>query len=186
MDREYLNGLGLAPELIDGILAEHNKALGASKIEKPKEQPIQSKVYEGVSQEDYDRLAEELEQIKSKGMTAEELAQAEIAKAQKTEAKYRLELAKMKVAQVFSEAGLTEEEYAPLVDSVSTADEKVSLALARQFSETLKAKTEAAEKSVREQIMKDTPETKGGEPSGEGEEISLGAQMAEAYSAKFN
>jgi len=138
-------------------LDEINEALKGVNLVDPSTLP------KSVSKEVFDKTASELAKVKKqlkelqeKSMTDEEKLQAELEKAIESQQRYAKELAKLRAKEIFVEAGLTEEDYEPLLEVVVTDDEETTKTYAENMVKVIEAQKAATEASVKAELLKNT------------------------------
>lgn len=131
-----------------------------------------AKLPKSVSKEIFDKTASELARVKKelkelqeKNMTAEEKLKLELEKAAESQAQYKRELSKLRAREIFVTAGLSEEDYTPLIDIVVSEDEEVTKARAKSMVDVIASQKKAVEKTVKAELLKDTPKPEPGDPS---------------------
>jgi len=124
-----------------------------------------------VSKEIFDKTASELarykrelKELQEKSMTAEEKLKLELEKAAEAQAKYAKELSKLRATEIFVTAGLSEEDYTPLIDIVVSEDEEVTKVRAKSMVDVIASQKKAVEKTVKAELLKGTPKPEPGEP----------------------
>ena len=124
-----------------------------------------------VSKEIFDKTASELarykrelKELQEKTMTAEEKLKLELEKAAEAQAKYAKELSKLRATEIFVTAGLSEEDYTPLIDIVVSEDEEVTKVRAKSMVDVIASQKKAVEKTVKAELLKGTPKPEPGEP----------------------
>jgi len=110
------------------------------------------------------KLKKELKEIQEANMTAEEKVKAELEKAQALQATYAKELSKLRAKEIFVSAGLTENDYASILDVVVSEDEEVTKTRAKSMVDLISAQKAAVEKAVKAELLKGTPKP----PTGDG------------------
>lgn len=125
-----------------------------------------------VSKELFDKTASELakykrelKELQEKSMTAEEKLKLELEKAAEAQAKYAKELSKLRATEIFVTAGLSEEDYTPLIDIVVSEDEELTKVRAKSMVDVIASQKKAVEKTVKAELLKDTPKPEPGDPS---------------------
>ena len=125
-----------------------------------------------VSKEVFDKTASELarykrelRELQEKSMTAEEKLKLELEKAAEAQAKYAKELSKLRATEIFVTAGLSEEDYTPLIDIVVSEDEEVTKTRAKSMVDVIASQKKAVEKTVKAELLKGTPKPEPGDPS---------------------
>ena len=149
-------------------LDEINEALEGLNLVDPSTLP------KSVSKEVFDKTASELAKVKKqlkelqeKSMTDEEKLQAELEKAIESQQRYAKELAKLRAKEIFVEAGLTEEDYEPLLEVVVTGDEETTKTYAKNMVKVIEAQKAATEASVKAELLKNTRKPPAGNGGGE-------------------
>ncbi len=149
-------------------LDEINEALEGMNLVDPSTLP------KSVSKEVFDKTASELAKVKKqlkelqeKSMTDEEKLQAELEKAIESQQQYTKELAKLRAKEIFVEAGLTEEDYEPLLEVVVTGDEETTKTHAKNMVNVIEAQKAATEASVKAELLKNTRKPPAGNGGGE-------------------
>lgn len=123
-----------------------------------------------VSKETFDKTAselakykKELKELQTKNMTDEEKIQEELNKATELQNQFQKELAKIKAKEIFVEAGLKDDDYSSILDSVVTEDEEVTQTRAMAMVKLINSQKDAVEKAVKAELLKGTPKPPGGE-----------------------
>lgn len=123
-----------------------------------------------VSKEVFDKTASELSKVKKElqalkeaSMTDAEKLQAELDKAKEAQALYNKELSKLRAKEIFVTAGLTETDYASILDIVVSEDEETTKTRAKSMVDLITAQKAAAEKAIKAELLKGTPKPKPGE-----------------------
>jgi hypothetical protein len=96
-------------------------------------------------------------------MTDAEKLQAELDKAKETQANYNKELSKLRAKEIFVTAGLTEKDYASILDVVVSEDEETTKTRAKSMVDLIAAQKAATEKAIKAELLKGTPKPKPGE-----------------------
>lgn len=148
MKREDLAKLGLTDEQIDAVMAANGRDITAAK------KAAEADAEKLRELEEKARLYDEAEEAKK---TAEQKLEDALKKAEQLKAENQKILNRTKAAVVFAQAGISEAEYAPILDGIVTTDEQATLALVENMVTLIKAKTEATEKAVKEELLKSTP-----------------------------
>jgi len=110
------------------------------------------------------RIKKELKELQEQNMTAEEKLKLELEKAAESQAQYKRELAKLRATEIFVTAGLSEEDYTPLIDIVVSEDEEVTKVRAKSMVDVIASQKKAVEKTVKAELLKGTPKPEPGEP----------------------
>lgn len=123
-----------------------------------------------VSKDVFDKTASELSKVKKElialkeaSMTDAEKLQAELDKAKEAQAIYNKELSKLRAKEIFVTAGLTETDYASILDIVVSEDEETTKTRAKNMVDLIAAQKAAAEKAIKAELLKGTPKPKPGE-----------------------
>lgn len=123
-----------------------------------------------VSKDVFDKTASELSKVKKElkalkeaSMTDAEKLQAELDKAKEAQVIYNKELSKLRAKEIFVAAGLTETDYAPILDVVVSEDEETTKTRAKSMVDLITAQKAAAEKAIKAELLKGTPKPKPGE-----------------------
>lgn len=148
MKREELAKLGLTDEQIDAVMAANGRDITAAK------KAAEADAEKLRELEEKARLYDEAEEAKK---TAEQKLEDALKKAEQLKAENQKILNRTKAAVIFAQAGISEAEYAPILDGIVTTDEQATLALVENMVTLIKAKTEATEKAVKEELLKSTP-----------------------------
>jgi hypothetical protein len=157
-------------EQINNILNKHNA----------EKEAVKKTADKGVSDEELKQLrdkAKAYDDAEKEKMTAEQKYEALIKEAEETKAEAARIRAKMKAEAEFIKAGLTEKEYADLLDDVIGEDDEKTLAKVGRITKLMKDKTDAAVKSTEEKLMKDSSQPRS---NNSGEENKDGKQATAA------
>lgn len=157
-------------EQINNILNKHNA----------EKEAVKKTADKAVSDEELKQLrdkAKAYDDAEKEKMTAEQKYEALIKEAEETKAEAARIRAKMKAEAEFIKAGLTEKEYADLLDDVIGEDDEKTLAKVGRIAKLLKDKTDAAIKSTEEKLMKDSSQPRS---NNSGEENKDGKQATSA------
>lgn len=109
------------------------------------------------------KLKKELKALKEASMTDAEKLQAELDKAKEAQANYNKELSRLRAKEIFVTAGLTETDYASILDVVVSEDEETTKTRAKNMVDLIAAQKAAVEKAVKAELLKSTPKPKPGE-----------------------
>jgi len=99
-------------------------------------------------------------------MTAEEKLSAELKKAQELQLRYAREFSALRAKEVFVNAGLTEDEYNPVIEFVVSDDEETTITRAKAMIAIVESQRKATEKAVKADLMKGAPRPKQGKALG--------------------
>ena len=149
----------------DMTLEEVEQALEGINLVDPATLPksVSKEVFDKTASE-LARVKKELKELQEKNMTAEEKLKLELEKAAEAQAQYKRELAKLRAREIFVTAGLSEEDYTPLIDIVVSEDEEVTKARAKSMVDVIASQKKAVEKTVKAELLKGTPKPEPGEP----------------------
>lgn len=149
-------------------LDEINEALEGVSLVDPSTLPktVNKDVFDKTASE-LAKVKKQLKELQEKSMTDEEKLQAELEKAVESQQQYTRELAKLRAKEIFVEAGLTEEDYEPLLEVVVTGDEETTKTHAKNMVKVIEAQRVATEASVKAELLKNTRKPPAG--NGEGE-----------------
>jgi len=150
----------------DMTLGEVEQALEGINLVDPDKLPksVSKEVFDKTASE-LARLKKELKELQEKNMTAEEKLKLELEKAAESQAQYKRELSKLRAREIFVTAGLSEEDYTPLIDIVVSEDEEVTKVRAKSMVDVIAAQKKAVEKTVKAEFLKGTPKPEPGDPS---------------------
>ena len=126
---------------------------------------------------DLAKLKKELEEVKAKSMTEEERVKQQLEDADITKKQYLQALSQLRAKEVFVGAGLSEEEYTPLLDVVTTDSEETTRKKANEVVSLMQKRLEQHEQNVRKQILKETPKP----PKGDGSAKTELDELQESY-----
>jgi hypothetical protein len=152
-------------------LDEINEALADKNFVDPSTLPksVEKSVFDKTASE-LSKVKKELKALKEASMTDAEKLQAELDKAKETQANYNKELSKLRAKEIFVTAGLTETDYASILDVVVSEDEETTKTRAKSMVDLITAQKAAVEKAIKAELLKGTPKPKpgeGGSPDGD-------------------
>ena len=156
-------------EQITNMLNSHN-------TEKNAEKAAASKAADkGISDDELSELrkkAKAFDDAEKEKMTAEEKLKAALEEAEKAKTEAIRVRARTKAEAEFIKAGLTETEYKDILDDVVADDDEKTLARVARLTKIIKDKTEAAIKTTKEEILKDSsqPQSGSGNAGGKSDE----------------
>lgn len=102
-------------------------------------------------------IEKEAEALKNANLTAEQKAEKAIAAAEAAERNFNTRVNRLEVEKLFVANGLVEDEYSSVLDGIVTDNAESTMKIAQGLVGLLKSQKEATEKSVRAQILKETP-----------------------------
>jgi hypothetical protein len=145
-------------------LDEINEALADKNFVDPSTLPksVEKSVFDKTASE-LAKVKKELKALQESSMTDAEKLQAELDKAKETQANYNKELSKLRAKEIFVTAGLTETDYAPILDVVVSEDEETTKTRAKSMVDLIAAQKAATEKAIKAELLKGTPKPKPGE-----------------------
>ena len=124
-----------------------------------------------VSKDVFDKTASELakykrelKELQEQNLTAEEKLKLELEKAAEVQANYARELSKLRATETFVSAGLSEDDYKPLLDIVVSEDEESTKSKAQRMVDLIASQKKATEKAVKAELLKGTPKPVVGDP----------------------
>lgn len=150
MTREQVKAIfpDATDEQVDSILNSHGAELAKAKSV-PK-----------TAQEELDRLKAveaEFEKLKGSTLTEQEKLAKQLEAAEKAEKLFKKQTNKVAAEKMFVAAGLKDEDYSELLESIVTEDAEHTTKTATSFVGLLKAQKEATEKAVKEELMRNNP-----------------------------
>lgn len=110
-------------------------------------------------------VKKELAALKNSSLTADEQLQAKLKEVEQTKSDLAKERSKLHATSIFTVAGLQEADYSSILDSVISEDEETTKAKATSVVNLINSQKAAAEKSLREELLKSTPTPPGGQGS---------------------
>lgn len=125
---------------------------------------------------DLAKLKKELNDVKTTQMTAEELTKQKEADATAAESHYLKLTSKLSAEKHFVAAGIGESGYAPFLDSIISEDAEQTQNVCKGIVSLIKAQRESAEKTLRAELLKQTPVP----PAGNGGTIDVFKKEIEA------
>lgn len=154
---------GITDEQLDWLMGENGKDVTREKAKLD--------AYKAKAEPELEELrgrTEELDAAKQAGMTAEQAAEAAKKAAEQAKADYARKSNRLDAVQKFVEAGIAEDEYAELLESIVSDDAKATAKAADSIVSVVVAQREAAGKSVREELIDSTPKPQMGGAAGAG------------------
>lgn len=170
MNRESLLEKGIAPELVDEILAMHGANVASLKA-KVNEQDEQIKSYSNL-QNQKSQLEKRVKELEGSNLTQEQkLAQRE----QEIEAKgkeYDKLINTVKAKNVLLEAGIPTEKLDAILGNIVSDNEETTLAGVNSIVELYKDTVDSTSKKVKDEFLKNNPKPPASNGTGEEGEIS--------------
>ncbi|MFW6002006.1 MAG: hypothetical protein ACOCQD_01555 [archaeon] len=105
--------------------------------------------------EEKKELEKDLRELKAEHMTEEELRKQELEDARRAKQEAELELTKLKVTEKFVKAGLEEDEYSSVLDSILDEDRNKAMEKADNLINLLDAQKAKVEKALKKQELKE-------------------------------
>lgn len=173
---------------------EQNTAPAAPPAAPPTEPPAPTAPQEPPSDRDNDARESEIRKLKAELAKAQGAAEAankekkRLEREQMTEAqrledersqlaedakKYRTLTAQAKAKQVLSGTGLSEDEYAPILELITSEDEGRTESIALELKTILANQAKSLEKAIREKVLKETPPPPAGGKPPEADDLFL-------------
>ena len=149
---------GMTVEEINSILA-NKQFVDPTTLPKSVEKSIFDKTASELS-----KVKKELAELKASTMSDDEKVNAAIAKAESKEKEFTAKLNRLDVEKLFVAEGLTEADYAELIDDIVSEDAEKTMKLANNVLSMVKNQKSAAEKALKAELLKKTPKP----PAGDG------------------
>ncbi len=108
------------------------------------------------------KTKKELAEIKATSMSDDEKVREAIAKAESKEKEFTAKLNRLDVEKLFAAEGLTEADYAELIDGIVSEDAEKTMKLANNVLSMVKSQKTAAEKALKAELLKKTPKPPAG------------------------
>lgn len=159
LGEEYREGMTI--DEINAVLA-NRQFVDPTTLPKSVEKHIFDKTASELS-----KVKKELNELKNNSLTDEEKVNAAIAAADARANEYSAKLNRLDVEKLFMADGLTEDDYADLIEDIVSEDSEKTMKLAKSLLTVVKNQKSAAEKALRAELLKKTPKPPAGEPGGE-------------------
>ena len=160
LGEEYRDGMTI--EEINGVLA-NRQFVDPTTLPKSVEKHIFDKTASELA-----KVKKELGELKNNNLSDEEKVNAAIAAADARANEYSLKMNRLDVEKLFLADGLTEADYADLIDDIVSEDSDKTIKLAKSLLAVVKSQKSAAEKSLRAELLKKTPKPPAGDTGSEG------------------
>ena len=160
LGEEYRDGMTI--EEINGVLA-NRQFVDPTTLPKSVEKHIFDKTASELA-----KVKKELGELKNNNLSDEEKVNAAIAAADARANEYSLKMNRLDVEKLFLADGLTEADYADLIDDIVSEDSDKTIKLAKSLLAVVKSQKSAAEKSLRAELLKKTPKPPAGDAGSEG------------------
>lgn len=147
----------------DMTLEEVETALAGKKDLSLATEPVVKKDVFDKTASELAKLKKELKALQETSMTDSEKLQVELEKAKSDQLKYNQELAKLRAKEVFVTAGLSEDEFNPILEAILSDDEGVTRGRAENMVKVINAQKEAVDRAVRKELLDSTPQPRAGE-----------------------
>lgn len=154
---------GMTIEEINGILA-NKQFVDPTTLPKSVEKSVFDKTASELS-----KVKKELAELKATTMSDDEKVNAAIAKAESKEKEFTAKLNRLDVEKLFVAEGLTEADYAELIDDIVSEDAEKTMKLANNVLSMVKSQKSAAEKALKAELLKKTPKP----PAGDGDDKGI-------------
>lgn len=151
---------GMTIEEINGILA-NKQFVDPTTLPKSVEKSVFDKTASELS-----KVKKELAELKATTMSDDEKVNAAIAKAESKEKEFTAKLNRLDVEKLFVAEGLTEADYAELIDDIVSEDAEKTMKLANNVLSMVKSQKSAAEKALKAELLKKTPKPPAGDDKG--------------------
>ena len=158
LGEEYREGMTI--EEINAVLA-NRQFVDPATLPKSVEKTVFDKTASELA-----KVKKELNDLKTTQMTDDEKVNAAIAKADSREKEFTAKLNRLDVEKLFVAEGLTEADYAELIDDIVSEDAEKTMKLAKNVLAMVKSQKSAAEKALKAELLKKTPKP----PAGEGDD----------------
>ncbi len=158
LGEEYREGMTI--EEINAVLA-NRQFVDPATLPKSVEKTVFDKTASELA-----KVKKELNDLKTTQMTDDEKVNAAIAKADSREKEFTAKLNRLDVEKLFVAEGLTEADYAELIDDIVSEDADKTMKLAKNVLAMVKSQKSAAEKALKAELLKKTPKP----PAGEGDD----------------
>jgi hypothetical protein len=119
-----------------------------------------------VAKDVFDKTASELAKVKKElaeatgaSLSAEQKAQIAIEEAAQAKKEYLTRSARLKAQEILTSASLTPDDYETIIDRLVSEDEEATKANASAFVKIITAQKEAANKALKAEMLKQTPNT---------------------------
>ena len=114
------------------------------------------------------KVKKELAELKNSNMTDDEKVQAAITAANNKEKEFTAKSNRLEVEKLFVSGGLTEQDYAEVIDDIVSEDVDKTMKLAKNLLTVITNQKSATEKALRAELQRNTPRT----PAGDGSKSS--------------
>jgi len=114
------------------------------------------------------KVKKELAELKNSSMTDDEKVQAAITAANNKEKEFIAKSNRLEVEKLFVSGGLTEQDYADVIDDIVSDDVDKTMKLAKNLLAVITNQKSATEKALRAELQRSTPRT----PAGDGSKSS--------------
>ena len=163
-------------------LDEINEALEGVSLVDPSTLPkmVNKDVFDKTASE-LAKVKKQLKELQEKSMTEDEKLQAEMDKAKEMQTRFQKEIAKFRAKEIFVTAGLKEEDYEKILDTVVTDDEEITKTRAKNMVDLIVAQKAATEAAVKAELLRNTSRPPAGSGGDQG-----GALAKEIEDAKKN
>ncbi len=132
------------------------------------------------------KTKKELAEIKATSMSDDEKVREAIAKAESKEKEFTAKSNRLDVEKLFAAEGLTEADYAELIDGIVSEDAEKTMKLANNVLSMVKSQKTAAEKALKAELLKKTPKPPAGGGYDEGMSLADFRKMSSQERYQFS
>lgn len=150
---------GMTVEEINAVLA-NRQFVDPTTLPKSVEKTIFDKTASELA-----KVKKELAEIKNNNMTDDEKVQAAITAANNREKEFTAKSNRLEVEKLFVSGGLTEQDYAEVIDDIVSEDAEKTMKLAKNLLAVITSQKSATEKALRAELQRGTPRTPAGDGS---------------------
>ena len=151
LGEEYREGMTI--EEINAVLA-NRELVDPNTLPKSVEKTVFDKTASELA-----KVKKELLELKNNNLTGEDKVNAAIAAAELKEKEFTVKLNRLEVERLFVADGLTEKDYADIIDDIVSEDSDKTMKLAKNLLSVVKTQKTAAEKALRTELLNKTPKT---------------------------
>lgn len=153
---------GMTVEEINAVLA-NRQLVDPTTLPKSVEKTVFDKTASELA-----KVKKELAELKNSNMTDDEKVQAAITAANNKEKEFTAKSNRLEVEKLFVSGGLTEPDYADVIDDIVSDDVDKTMKLAKNLLAVITNQKSATEKALRAELQRSTPRT----PAGDGSKSS--------------
>lgn len=147
----------------DMTIEEINSALESRNFVDPATLPesVKKSVFDKTAAE-LAKVKKELKELKDSNLSDDEKLQKQLEAATQREKEASIKMNRLDVEKLFVAEGLTEADYAEILDDIVSEDAEKTVATAKRMLAVIKSQKVAAEKATREKLLKETPKPPAG------------------------